>query len=148
MQQRHYHSKELRAGRCSEAGRIYHVRSSSAQKRPLFHDFKAARLLIHCLEEQQRHGFAQTLAFVVMPDHLHWLLQLRGQRELGQVIGTVKSLSARRIGSRIWQPGFYDRALRSEDDLHGIARYIVANPVRAGLVARVGEYPHWDCVWL
>jgi putative transposase len=29
-----------------------------------------------------------------------------------------------------------------------IARYIVANPLRAGLVERLGDYPHWDAVWL
>jgi putative transposase len=38
--------------------------------------------------------------------------------------------------------------LRDEDDVKDWARYIVANPVRAGLVKRVGDYPHWDAVWL
>lgn len=43
---------------------------------------------------------------------------------------------------------FYDHALREEDDLKGIARYIVANQIRAGLVEKIGDYPHWDAVWL
>jgi putative transposase len=38
--------------------------------------------------------------------------------------------------------------VRKEDDLVGLARYLVANPLRAGLVQRIGEYPHWDAVWL
>jgi len=29
-----------------------------------------------------------------------------------------------------------------------MARYIVMNPKRAGLVERVGDYPHWDAIWL
>jgi hypothetical protein len=29
-----------------------------------------------------------------------------------------------------------------------LARYIVANPLRAGLVEHLGDYPHWDAVWL
>jgi hypothetical protein len=29
-----------------------------------------------------------------------------------------------------------------------VARYIVYNPVRAGLVSRIGDYPHWDAVWV
>jgi hypothetical protein len=29
-----------------------------------------------------------------------------------------------------------------------VARYIVANPLRAGLVSRVGHYPFWNAVWL
>jgi putative transposase len=38
--------------------------------------------------------------------------------------------------------------LRHEDDLAKLPRYIVANPLRAGLVERVGDYSHWDAVWL
>jgi len=38
--------------------------------------------------------------------------------------------------------------MRKEEDLQALARYIVANPLRAGLVKRVGDYPHWDAMWL
>jgi hypothetical protein len=46
------------------------------------------------------------------------------------------------------EAGFHDHAVRSEEELPALARYIVANPVRAGLVARTGLYPHWDAVWV
>lgn len=49
---------------------------------------------------------------------------------------------------RVWQRGFHDRALRQEEDLIATARYVVANPLRAGLVDRIGDYPWWDAVWL
>ena len=42
----------------------------------------------------------------------------------------------------------YDRAARKHDDIRRIARYIVANPLRAGLVQNIGDYPHWDCIWM
>ncbi|MFM2004374.1 MAG: hypothetical protein RLZZ09_29 [Pseudomonadota bacterium] len=32
--------------------------------------------------------------------------------------------------------------------MQGIARYNVVNPLRAGLVDRIGDYPHWDAAWL
>ena len=48
----------------------------------------------------------------------------------------------------IWQKGYHDRAVRSEEDLRNVARYIVANPLRAGLVKRLGDYPFWDAAWL
>ena len=48
----------------------------------------------------------------------------------------------------MWQAAFHDHALRKEENLHEIARYIVANPLRAGLVSSLAEYPHWDAVWL
>jgi len=49
---------------------------------------------------------------------------------------------------RIWQRGFYDHAHRYEEDMRDIARYIIANPMRLGLVKSAGEYPHWDAIWL
>lgn len=49
---------------------------------------------------------------------------------------------------RLWQPGFHDHAVRREESLEAIARYIVANPLRAGLVKKVGDYPLWDAIWV
>ena len=48
----------------------------------------------------------------------------------------------------VWQQGFHDRALRREDDLVKVARYVVANPLRAGLVRKYGDYPLWDAIWV
>jgi hypothetical protein len=48
----------------------------------------------------------------------------------------------------LWQPNFHDRALRIDEDRKAVARYVIANPVRAGLVERVGDYPFWDAIWL
>jgi hypothetical protein len=47
----------------------------------------------------------------------------------------------------VWQPGFHDRALRHDESLVTAARYLIANPLRAGLVACPGNYPFWDTVW-
>jgi REP element-mobilizing transposase RayT len=46
------------------------------------------------------------------------------------------------------QRAFYDHALRQDEDVQGVARYIVANPLRAGLVENIGDYPLWDAIWL
>jgi putative transposase len=47
----------------------------------------------------------------------------------------------------VWDVGFHDRAVRQDDDLVDMARYLVLNPVRAGLVRRVRDYPYWGAVW-
>ena len=66
----------------------------------------------------------------------------------------AKGLSAHLINrythqnGSVWMEGFYDRSIRAEDDLCAIARYIVLNPVRAGLTKHCGNYPFWDAVWL
>lgn len=142
------HARNLRCGRFSESGRIYHIATATADRRPLFAEFYTARDAIMVLRETQGRSQATTLAFVLMPDHLHWLLQLGERSSLSQVVGTFKSLSSRRIGESVWQKGFFDYAIRQDEDLPAIARYIIANPLRAGLVDKIGDYPHWDAVWL
>jgi putative transposase len=148
MQDKYFHGRLLCKGRYSEAGRFYHVTATTLGRRPFFSDFRTARKLIRCLREAQLQDHAATLAFVVMPDHLHWLLQLGHHRLLSQVVGAVKSVSAHRAGQGVWQAGFHDHAIRADDDIKETARYIVTNPVRAGLVERPHDYPHWDCIWL
>ncbi len=140
-------SGRLRRGRCSLINQMYLVTAVTQRRTRVFEDFSAARTLILIMREDARRGSHETLAFVVMPDHLHWLLQLQ-EGSLSDLVGRVKSISARRLGTRVWQDGFHDRALRDEDDLQAVARYIVANPLRAGLVERIGDYAHWDAVWL
>ncbi len=89
-----------------------------------------------------------------MPDHWHGLVQLSALDSLDVVVGRLKSLSAKRINrvlgasGLVWSRAFHDRAVRNESDLLPMARYLVANPLRAGLVERIGDYPFWDAVWL
>jgi len=95
-----------------------------------------------------------------MPDHLHWLFQLsdsypnKFEAALPTEMKRLKSISAKdnnqylnRDGS-VWQKAYYDRGLRDSESLKKTARYIVANPLRAGLVNNISEYPHWDAHWL
>ena len=142
------HSKDLRKGRFSEPGRIYVITTVTSRRQPLFQDFLAARTLIQVMMEHERAGFAATLCFVVMPDHLHWMMQLGEMKNLGETVQALKSLTSRRIGRPVFQKGYYDHAVRKEEDVKNLARYIDANPLRAGLAGNVNDYPHWDAVWV
>jgi REP element-mobilizing transposase RayT len=148
------HAASLRRGRYSEPGRVYLLTTVTDQRRPVFTEFTLARLAIQSLRACDLAGECETLAYVLMPDHLHWLLGLKAAN-LSSIARRFKSASARLVnrtaqtqGVRLWQPGFHDRALRREEDLPAIARYIVANPVRAGMVGSVRDYAHWDAIWL
>ncbi len=94
------------------------------------------------------------LAWVLMPDHWHGLIQAMGGEPLSGLVRRLKSNTARCVRRaqiepvRVWSKAFHDHALRAEEDLRGVARYVVLNPVRAGLVARVGDYPYWNAIWL
>jgi len=89
-----------------------------------------------------------------MPDHMHVLVQLGEAISLSTLVNRLKGGAARAVnlvlGRRgpVWQPAFHDRQVRTEDDLETLGRYIIANPLRAGLVSRISDYPHWDADWL
>ena len=150
-----FHSRNLRKGRHSCAHQTYLITTVTHRREPFFEDPVCARALVHALRRASVNGASHTHAFVVMPDHLHWLMSLGEETKLSTTVGRVKNESARRInevldrtGLPVWQRGFHDHALRREEELRETARYVVANPLRAGLVARLGDYAWWDAEWL
>ncbi|PAU64625.1 REP-associated tyrosine transposase [Pseudomonas indica] len=144
----------LLKGRFSLPGQIYHVTTCTRNRTAHFHDFTNARLVVAQMRLVHERGQVESLAWVVMPDHVHWLFQLNGTQELSALIKRFKAHTSQALAKRghlrggVWQKGFHDHALRKEEDLRAVARYIVANPLRAGLVRRLGDYPHWDAKWL
>lgn len=146
-------SNRLRIGRYGEVNRIYHITLVTREREPLFKDWHSARHVISSLKKAQSENSATSLCWVIMPDHLHWLIELH-VNDLSRVVARMKSRSTVELNrhlsrkGQLWQQGFHDRALRNADDLKTVARYIVANPLRAGLVTKVGDYPMWDAVWL
>jgi len=153
--QNRLHGHELRKGRASISGQVYLVTAVTYKRKPFFKNYFAGRLVVEEFMQSARFGSAQTLAFVIMPDHFHWLLSLGSPYSLSRVVSGIKSYSAAGInimltrqGEPVWQRGFHDHALRRDEDIVHVARYIVANPLRAGIVRRIGDYPLWDAVWL
>ncbi|WP_174482499.1 REP-associated tyrosine transposase [methanotrophic endosymbiont of Bathymodiolus puteoserpentis (Logatchev)] len=154
------HSVDLRKGRYSENNRIYLLTTVTYQRQNIFTDFILARIVVQAMRQQHQEQKVNSLAFVVMPDHFHWLIALQNNCKLEQVMRSAKGISATQIqkirrkrgklnqNQALWQDGYHDHAVRKEEDLQHLARYIVANPLRAGLVKKIGDYPLWDAVWL
>jgi len=144
---------ELLRGRASAGGQIYLVTTVTRSREPLFTNLHLGRIVVRTLHCPEISAHAATLAYVVMPDHLHWLAQLRPDSDLSEVVRSVKGKSAfeinrvRGVRSCVWQQSFHDRALRREENLEDAARYVVCNPLRAGLVRRLSEYALWDAEW-
>jgi REP element-mobilizing transposase RayT len=146
-------SHRLRTGRFSCSGQVYLVTTNTHLRQPVFSDFYLGRKVVSELKRADQQGQVTSLAWVVMPDHLHWLFELK-HGTLDGLIKQVKGASSLAINkmlvtnSPLWQRGYHDKALRAEDHLVTLARYVIANPVRAGLVKRVADYPLWDAIWV
>jgi len=157
----HYPGQQaLRKGRVSLPGHAYVLTTSTEQRRPLFKNPILGRIVVKEMRRLHEQQAVNSLAFVIMPDHLHWLFILGEGWTLAQLARTLKGRSARIISQQenyqkgqkniqpVWQRGYYDHSVRDDEDLHRMARYIVANPLRAGLVKQLSNYPLWDALWL
>jgi len=146
------HSNDLRRGRFSQPGQIYHITSTTFNREPFFTDLYLGRHFIKAMMNEN--SSVETLAYVLMPDHFHWLLQCGENGDICKSVSRVKSVSAHIINKhlgrsgKLWQDSFHDHAVRKEEDIVHVARYIVANPLRAGLVKSLAEYSLWDAVWI
>ena len=144
----------LRIGRRSLPNHIYHVTTITEGRKDIFLDLRLGRMVVQSLMRIERSDMARTLAFVVMPNHLHWLMQVQAGKNLSATVGSLKSQSGRLIGQatsttgQVWQKGFYDSAMRRDADMIRVARYIVANPLRAGLAREIGDYSLWNSIWV
>ncbi len=144
----------LRKGRVSLAYGAYLVTTATVNRVRYFEDFAAGCMASRCFEDIALLRDAKMLAWVLMPDHVHWLIQLGEADLLSGVVNRLKSASARcanRVLGRkgaLWMPTFHDHALRTDEDLQFVARYVVGNPLRAGLVENIGDYPFWNAVWV
>jgi len=141
-------SPKLRLGRVSLPNNIHSITTVTAGRMPLFSNRKNAEQAIEAFRHCELSGVAHSLAWVVMPDHLHWLLQLQSG-SLGGCLQRLKSRSGRAIGGAgsIWQSGYHDHAIRRDESLRGVADYLMHNPVRAGLCERPQDYPYAWCRW-
>ncbi|HJR75302.1 MAG TPA: transposase [Luteimonas sp.] len=141
-------SPKLNVGRYSRAGEIYAVTVVTGGREPVFRNENYAAHAIVAIRDCELSRLSDSLAWVVMPEHVHWMFALR-LGTLGACVQRFKSVSTRAINAcrsgaeSVWQRGYYDHRLRSDEDLLAQARYIVANPIRRGLARRIEDYPYW-----
>ncbi|HDS1101185.1 REP-associated tyrosine transposase [Stenotrophomonas maltophilia] len=142
----------LLIGRNSSVGLSYILTTVVTGRAPLFAIDAVAVLAIQEFQQLDREGFTHSIAHVVMPDHIHWLVELRAGT-LETIMKRFKSrtaLQANRLLGRVgrfWQACYHDHAIRSDESLHQHAMYLMGNPIRAGLTTRLGQYPHAWCEW-
>jgi REP element-mobilizing transposase RayT len=143
----------LRRGRVSLRGQVYLITVTTRHRQPIFMDHARARVASQFIHAHGTWGDAKLLAWVLMPDHWHGLLEL-GHEPLDRVVARFKAAVSRTLHASgmcegtPWDRSFHDRALRHDENLRRVARYIVGNPVRAGLAHSVLDYPYWNATWL
>ena len=147
-------SNARRKNRISAEGQVYFLTTTTLYRRPVFLDTEASRAVCKTLNQPWLWRDSRLLAWVLMPDHWHGLVQLGASDDLSTLVARFKAVTARsvsdhsRVNGWLWNRGFHDHALRSDEGLRDTARYLVANPLRAGLVEDLRCYPYWNAQWI
>ncbi|PYM01510.1 MAG: hypothetical protein DMF19_06255 [Verrucomicrobia bacterium] len=81
------------------------------------------------------------VVLLLMPDHVHLLIGIDSETGLSDVIRDFKRITAKCAGVQ-WQRGYFDHRIRRDESLAEKADYILNNPVRAGLVKSVQQWPY------
>jgi len=119
-------------------------------RRRILSDSEFATLAEVIVERREEHGFVLT-AWVFLPNHWHAIFYPRHPMTISRVMEAIKDGAAKRInrGRRevgmLWQPRFFDRALRTVREYNEKVEYIHLNPVRAWLASWAEEWP-WSSV--
>ena len=124
----------------------YFLTICTSERRECFTDARLVDVVwLQFSRQAEAHAFA-VIAYCFTPDHLHLLVEgTSDAADLCSFVSTAKhrgAYAARKwIRGRLWQPGYYERVLREGDDALDVNRYILQNPVRAGLARSPGDYP-------
>ncbi len=124
----------------------YFLTICAFERRPAFIvQVHVDRVMLHLRQCTVASAFA-ILAYCFMPDHLHLLVEgMWASSDLRHLLRLWKQRTAfewmHTTGEVLWQRGYYDRILRTDEDTAAVAEYILTNPIRAGLVSEIRHYP-------
>jgi len=131
-----------------EKNLVYFVTTATKDRHPILNDSKLCRILLVTIEYYKTIFDYSVLAYCLMPDHIHLILQPRGSFELSFIMKMIKGSFSRTVNKlngkegSLWQRRYYDEIIRNEDQLSKQIEYIHYNPIKAGLESHPGKFPH------
>jgi putative transposase len=143
--------------RARDAGACYFFTLVTHKRQPVLTQPRLREALRLAIEQvRQGHPFS-IHGWVLLPDHLHCLWQLpEGDADFAVRWSKIKRLTSQAVPalsasiglsrslrreSGLWQRRFWEHRIRDERDYRQHLDYLHWNPVRHGLVARVGDWP-------
>ena len=92
------------------------------------------------------------ICYCIMPNHVHLVFELLSKDKLvGEIMASIKRYSAKsankvlKLTGKFWQAESFDRLVRNEKELYNIIKYVLLNPVNAGLVNDYKDWQHTYC---
>lgn len=111
---------------------------------PAFADDHLAQFVLDELRRVSTSYHFEVLAYTIMPDHVHLVVQSPGERSVLDFIRDFKQRPGFRYKQAthrtLWQKGSHDRVVRKSAHIPDYMTYVFQNPVRRGLVREAIEY--------
>ena len=130
--------------RFQRAESLHFITFSCFHRFPFLEAAGAKETIEAVLERTRQRHRARIYAYVLMPEHIHLLINEPPAIVLAQFLKALKQVTSRKLrGSRerFWQDRYYDSNVRGETARSAVVRYIHRNPVTRGLVAEPEDWP-------
>jgi putative transposase len=128
--------------RYQHCGDLHFLTFSCYQLHAYLRNRAACALFENALEDVRRRYRMTVLGYVIMPEHVHLLVNEPGFRQLDKAIQEIKiSVSRRRPERPFWQTRYYDFNVYSAQKTTEKLRYLHRNPVARGLVQKPEDWP-------
>ena len=129
--------------RFQKAEALHFITFSCFHRLPFLEAPAARETFEFVLEQTQSRHLARVYAYVLMPEHIHLLINEPPLILVAQFLKALKQITSRKLrGNRpqFWQERYFDANIRGEVARSEVIRYIHRNPVKRGLVASPGQY--------
>ena len=131
--------------------RIFFATTKTIMGKRLLQSDRNAGLLIEVLRTLVAEHRFKLHDFVIMPDHIHLLVEVANDMTIEKAMQFVKGRFSHRLShelgykGEVWQRGFTEVQVMNQQGFEAHRAYIAENPVKAGLAASAAEYPFCFC---
>ncbi len=128
--------------------RIFFATTKTSMGMRLLQSERNAGLLIDVLRSLVAEHCFKLLDFVIMPDHVHLLIEVGGDMTVEKAMQLIKGRFSHRLShefdykGEVWQRGFAEEQVFGKESDEKHRDYIAMNPVKAGLVQTPEQYPY------
>jgi putative transposase len=128
-----------RIPRGQAAGYVYHIINRGNGRSEIFHKSQDYQAFLDLLSAAKKRESVKVLAFCLMPNHFHLVLEPEHTTALSKFMQWLLTSHVRRYhrhyrsSGHIWQGRFKSFPIQQDEHLLTVLRYVLQNPVRAGL---------------
>lgn len=112
---------------------------------------KVAEICKHTLHYPDKKEY-NLICYCIIPNHIHLVFELLNKnRGVSKIMQSIKRISARKSNlvlnrtGKFWQDESYDRLVRDDKELYFIIKYVLMNPVNAGLTNTWNSWEYSYC---